>query len=199
MYYIIKKKNEDSEAFNDAEKKDIPVITIYKTKRPFAEVHWDCITLSPGRRQVIHNNREEINFEIRKILELKQFIHMSSKSSTFVGWTKIPLTRDFKNAENLAEDLFNIFMNYLNPKQPEDHIVGKWFLSFHENGKVKWQGQVLSKAPENHFMIQLYEWFSGSPSNQLLVKFSDMTNWYFYPSNKDMIDAYQRFKDKGLA
>jgi hypothetical protein len=199
VHYVMKKSmvgDDDVKFFYDAEKKDIPYIKTLKRK-VFTVVNWDWITLSDKNRLIISNNTKDIDFELRKLLELKYHVRINNlNNSACVG--VIERMPSFQ-AEEFAEDLFNLLMSYINPKQPEDCIIGKWFHSFGENGKVKWQGQVTDKAPDNHFMIQLYSWVSGNPIEQKLLKFSDMTNWHFYPSNKDMFDAYERLKSQKLA
>jgi hypothetical protein len=70
-------------------------------------------------------------------------------------------------------------------------LVGKWFHSFEtieerDQYKPHWQGQVLSKHPNNMYLVQSYEWLMGEPLNQLLVEFKDMKFWIFYEDNETM-------------
>jgi hypothetical protein len=77
----------------------------------------------------------------------------------------------------------------------ENSLVGKWFHSFHREGKsqghVLWQGQVLSAQPNDHFLVQLYEWLLGEPNKQVIVPFSEMVDWQFYPSAEQMMHVYE--------
>lgn len=70
-------------------------------------------------------------------------------------------------------------------------IVGKWFHSFDKKGETKWQGQVLQKDGE-YYIVQLYEWLTGSATIQKIVHISDMKDYDFYSSAEDMRDYYDR-------
>ena len=77
-------------------------------------------------------------------------------------------------------------------KQPNDKgLIGKWFHSFEEDGRVKWQGRIVSAQAEGLFLIQLYSWISGSPHDQKLIHIKDMVSWVFYEDSEDMICAYE--------
>jgi hypothetical protein len=65
--------------------------------------------------------------------------------------------------------------------------LGKFFLSYHPDGVVRWQGQVSAQLSPNRFRIQLFEWFLGEPSEQRVVSLSQMRGWSFY----DSADAWQ--------
>ena len=70
-------------------------------------------------------------------------------------------------------------------------LVGAWFHSLDENGHVNRQGQILARPEPGIYLVQLYEWLVGSPSNQQLVAFKDMKNWLFYEDNESMNYSYQ--------
>jgi hypothetical protein len=85
-------------------------------------------------------------------------------------------------------------------------LVGKWFHSFktikdRDQREIDWQGQVLSRHPGNMYLVQLYEWISGSATDQLLVNFEDMKFWIFYNDDEQMrfqcskIEAQRRFNN----
>ena len=76
-----------------------------------------------------------------------------------------------------------------------EKIEKKWFHSF-KNGKIVWQGQVLSKESNNTFLVQLYSWIDGMPTNQHLVFLSEMKNWRFYNSDKEMKEVYDQKRKK---
>jgi hypothetical protein len=67
----------------------------------------------------------------------------------------------------------------------KNSLINKWFLSFTENEKIEWQGRILLKEGDS-FLIQLYSWFDGGPTDQIFVSFEDMKNWKFYDSDFDM-------------
>ena len=73
-----------------------------------------------------------------------------------------------------------------------DLLKGKWFHSFKSNA-IHWQGKVLglvtaptlrSKAAK--YLVQLYSWEDGCPSDQIIVSLDDMKDWKFYNPNEPM-------------
>lgn len=70
-------------------------------------------------------------------------------------------------------------------------LIGAWFHSIKKDGVVTWQGQILARPEPGIYLVQLYEWITGSPSNQQLVKFEDMKNWLFYADNDAMNFSWQ--------
>ena len=60
--------------------------------------------------------------------------------------------------------------------------VGKFFLSYHADGIVRWQGQILAEVSPGRYRIQLFEWLTGSSSDQLVVSTRSMRGWTFYDS-----------------
>ncbi len=71
-------------------------------------------------------------------------------------------------------------------------LVGKWFHSFHADGCVEWQGHILKAVAPDLYLVQLYEWFVGAPSNQRLVRLEVMETWAFYDTNAAMNATYER-------
>ena len=63
----------------------------------------------------------------------------------------------------------------------------KYFHSFCDEGYVKLQGQVLGHSQDGYYLIQLFSWMSGDPSNCELVHFSSMAGWMFYCTAEEMI------------
>lgn len=75
---------------------------------------------------------------------------------------------------------------------PDKHpFVGKWFHSI-ENGEIKWQGQILSEVTEGKFLIQLYSWIMGEPTDQIVVSVEEIVKWHFYATDEDMRFAYDK-------
>ena len=75
----------------------------------------------------------------------------------------------------------------------EDPLVGKFFHSV-RHGKLHWQGQILARIPRtNFYLVQLFEWMLGGPSDQRVVRVSLMASefnqWIFYETNGDMLAA----------
>ena len=80
-------------------------------------------------------------------------------------------------------------------------IIGKWFHSMDKSpdfqGCVKWQGKVLSKINDGLYLVQLFEWMAGQPTEQKLVSLNEMSDWIFYDSSENMNIIYNdHYKDK---
>ncbi len=65
-------------------------------------------------------------------------------------------------------------------KEPEQ-LVGKYFHSANENNKIEWQGVVIGEPQSGWYLVQLFEWTSGEPTEQRLVPIEKMIGWLFYP------------------
>jgi len=79
------------------------------------------------------------------------------------------------------------------PHEPSvaDPLIGQWFHSLHADGEtVVWQGQILGRTPEGLYLVQLYEWFVGAPSDRKLVPAAQVTSWRFYSTHEAMNDWY---------
>lgn len=79
-------------------------------------------------------------------------------------------------------------------------LVGKWFHSFYDwqsevEGELNWQGHILSKE-EDMYLIQLFSWIDGEPTDQKLISVKEMKDWKFYDSNKDMLLAGEKLDKK---
>jgi hypothetical protein len=75
-------------------------------------------------------------------------------------------------------------------------LVGKHFLSFIEDADgdpvVQLQGEIVAEPQPGVFLVQLFEWITGSPSDQRLFKVDAMTDWRFYETAEQRNDAYER-------
>ena len=66
-------------------------------------------------------------------------------------------------------------------------LIGKWFHSFDGDGNLGWQGEVLSVANNESFIVvQLYEWIVGQPTVMKIVNLSETKGWIFHETNQDM-------------
>lgn len=78
-----------------------------------------------------------------------------------------------------------------------ESLIGRFFHSY-PNEEVKWQGKVLSRVSEKEdvYLVQLFEWLMGEPSDQVLVPLSQMVteHWQFYSNREDWLEAYERYK-----
>ena len=71
-------------------------------------------------------------------------------------------------------------------------IEGKFFHSFNKDGEVEWQGYVMAEQAPGYYLVQLFEWFAGTPSTQKVVHIGSMADWEFYGTGDEMNDAYER-------
>jgi hypothetical protein len=67
-------------------------------------------------------------------------------------------------------------------------LIGKFFHSFID-GKLSWQGVVKAEPVAGYFLVQLYEWLCGHPTDQELVPVAQMVGWRFYDDADDWRDA----------
>jgi hypothetical protein len=71
-------------------------------------------------------------------------------------------------------------------KKETDPLVGKFFHTY-RGGKIHWQGEVLARVPRtNFYLVQLFEWWLGTPSDQLLVRINSMREWFFVNSANEL-------------
>ena len=80
-----------------------------------------------------------------------------------------------------------------------DGLIGRWFHSYRpleegedtqylamKGGDVReWQGQIIDRDGDL-FIAQLYSWWDGFPSNEVIVKAEDMKRWRFFATNEAM-------------
>lgn len=84
---------------------------------------------------------------------------------------------------------------YSDAIKKQNGIVG---LCFHSmlNGKINWQGYVVNKIDDEYYLVQLFSHLTGFPTIKKQVHKSDMSDWNFYDSDKDM--RYFFYKQEGL-
>ena len=69
-----------------------------------------------------------------------------------------------------------------------DSLIGKYFHSF-TDGKLSWQGRITAEPSPGYFLVQLYDWFCGSPNDKELVTVAQMVGWTFYDDADDWREA----------
>jgi hypothetical protein len=87
-----------------------------------------------------------------------------------------------------------------NGKHP---LVGRGMHWMDKDGEVQWQGELIGDLGDGYFLIQLFEWFSGSPSHQIIVHLSQLAldtadtkgKPVFYPN----MEAANRYNEYLLA
>lgn len=80
---------------------------------------------------------------------------------------------------------------------PKVSIIGKYFHSWIDakddseivrNGKTPgWQGQIISQIAAEKYLVELFSWWDGCPTQQRLCDISEMDGWTFYSNNIEMI------------
>lgn len=70
-------------------------------------------------------------------------------------------------------------------------LVGKFFHSFNEDGRVNWQGRIKQYIGDNYYLIDTFELITGIDYTTRLIKFEDMINFQFYETNEDMNNTYE--------
>jgi hypothetical protein len=73
-----------------------------------------------------------------------------------------------------------------------EKLVGKYFRSANETNKVEWQGAVIAEPHSGWYLVQLFEWGSGAPTEQRLVPIEKMIGWSFYPDTDAMMSGSKR-------
>ncbi|ACX52454.1 hypothetical protein Adeg_1350 [Ammonifex degensii KC4] len=78
-------------------------------------------------------------------------------------------------------------------KEKWKSLVGKFFHSFDEEGYVQSQGVVLSSLGNGYYVVQYFEWLTGSPCRVSVVHIGEMVarKWAFYESDDDMRYAFE--------
>ncbi len=74
------------------------------------------------------------------------------------------------------------------PELPKE-LLGQFFHSRVE-GKIHWQGCVLSELPGERYLVQLCSWLDGNPTERKIVPLDEMAAWSFYSSAYAMRWAY---------
>jgi len=67
-------------------------------------------------------------------------------------------------------------------------LVGTYFHSGSERG---WQGCVVAEPAPGFFLVETFEWVTGSSHDQRLVRTEDMLGWSFYDDAEWMNNAYE--------
>jgi hypothetical protein len=69
-------------------------------------------------------------------------------------------------------------------------LVGKYFHSIVDE-TVQWKGVVIGRPEPGWYLLQLFSWVKGEPSNQQLVRIEEMRGWLFYPDAEAMNYSYE--------
>ena len=72
----------------------------------------------------------------------------------------------------------------------EGSLVGTYFHSFNPDGTVEWQGCIVAEPHTGYFLVETFDWSSGSSFCQHLVRIENMLTWRFYDDADWMRNAY---------
>ena len=72
-------------------------------------------------------------------------------------------------------------------------LVGKFFHSRDPDGYVRWQGRVAAEVQPGYFMVECFEWFTGSFGSRSVVPLTQMVEerWVWYRTDEDMRYAHR--------
>jgi hypothetical protein len=96
-------------------------------------------------------------------------------------------------------------------KKKSDGVVGYFLHTFHENGDINWQGRIVDREGDNHFLVQLYSWLSGFETNCTLISkdviadyrkcclYKDPEEWAYQGGVEDKRSSDRREKEKPSA
>lgn len=74
----------------------------------------------------------------------------------------------------------------------QSNLVGSFFHTRRKDGQIDWQGQVIKDIGNNQYLVQLYSWVDGGETSQKIVDRSEMVDWDFYATDKNMRFQYQK-------
>jgi len=77
------------------------------------------------------------------------------------------------------------------------NLAGQFFLTFDEQGKLQWQGEIVGQVEAGFYLCQLFSAFTGEPTNCIIRPISDMMEWRIYLSDDMWREAYDKFVVKG--
>lgn len=69
-----------------------------------------------------------------------------------------------------------------------DSLVGSFF---HSTDPPGWQGCVVAEPQPGLYLVELFSWFMGDSTEQVLVPVGQMTGWQFYDTAEWMTNVYE--------
>jgi len=70
-------------------------------------------------------------------------------------------------------------------------MAGLWFHS-RKDGNIHLQGQIVRDLKNGSYVVQLYSWLDGNPTDQKIVLLEEIKEWTFYKTDFDMRKAYHK-------
>ncbi|HLX62065.1 MAG TPA: hypothetical protein VKX17_12355 [Planctomycetota bacterium] len=81
------------------------------------------------------------------------------------------------------------------PNNP-DGLNGLYFHTFEKSGQNKGiienQGQIVAAIGASFYVVQLFSFATGLPTNKKLVPIDEMTSWKFYDNIEELKLAYEK-------
>ncbi len=75
-------------------------------------------------------------------------------------------------------------------KEKSNGLVTQFFHTF-EDGRVRYQGVVVSNPEPGYYLVQLFGWGMGEDTCRRLYHISEMSEWLFYRDAGQMREYYQ--------
>lgn len=75
---------------------------------------------------------------------------------------------------------------------PTSDLVGKFFLTFDDQGKLRHHGEILGSPGQGHYLCQLFSAWTGEPTLRKLVPITEMVGWEFYVDEDDCDRAHDQ-------
>jgi hypothetical protein len=78
---------------------------------------------------------------------------------------------------------------------PGNGLLGLFGHTLNEDGEVIWQFQVVRRASNDAYIVQLYSWLDGSPTQVTVLGHDDLLSerCRLYLSAKQMHEAYDQY------
>jgi len=67
-----------------------------------------------------------------------------------------------------------------------------YFFHSRTDGKIKWQGYIVSELPGERYLVRLLSWIDGLPCEDRLVRAEEVHKWSFYRTAEEMRYAWAR-------
>jgi hypothetical protein len=90
--------------------------------------------------------------------------------------------------------------NKTNTDEAISPLAGRGMHWLDEEGKVQWQGKVVGDLGGGNYLIQLFGWIAGEPTQQIIVNISELAvttrstkgRAVFYNSTEEMNEYYEQ-------
>lgn len=76
-------------------------------------------------------------------------------------------------------------------KKNNTGLVGMW-VHILKNGKIENQLQIIKELPGDRFLLQYCSFIDGTSTNSKIFSLEQMTDFVFYPNDKEMRFAYHK-------